>query len=219
MTSICLFFVLYYTDDFFVYFFWFFFFFFFWSDRHSSLAGKNWNSKGKKKEKNGLTKEKNDVRCTGRESNPGLPRGRREFYHWTTSAHLRKPMKIVNFKHKKIQTRLKYFFCLALLVFYSVKCPNTGSFRKPITQNSVVDFYWLDTWTSTWTVSIRHHQITHESIRCPMLPVWFTLFISPGKCCITVSYPYNLKRFLWYQTIILSLKPSWVPYLLGESRH
>ena len=24
--------------------------------------------------------------CTGRESNPGLPRGRREFYHWTTSA-------------------------------------------------------------------------------------------------------------------------------------
>ena len=25
--------------------------------------------------------------CTGRESNPGLPRGRREFYHWTTSAY------------------------------------------------------------------------------------------------------------------------------------
>ena len=24
--------------------------------------------------------------CTGRESNPNLPRGRREFYHWTTSA-------------------------------------------------------------------------------------------------------------------------------------
>ena len=130
-------------------------------------------------------------------------------------------MKIVRFKHKKIQTRLKYFTCLSSLVFYSVKCPNTGSFRKPLTQNSVVDFYWLDTWTTTWTVkiSIRHHQITHESIRCPTLPVWFTLFISPGKCCITVSYPYNWKRFLWYQTIILSLKPSWVPYLLGESRH
>ena len=28
--------------------------------------------------------------CTGRESNPGLPRGRREFYHWTTSACLEK---------------------------------------------------------------------------------------------------------------------------------
>ena len=25
-------------------------------------------------------------RCTDRESNPGLPRGRREFYHWTISA-------------------------------------------------------------------------------------------------------------------------------------
>lgn len=24
--------------------------------------------------------------CIGRESNPGLPRGRREFYHWTTNA-------------------------------------------------------------------------------------------------------------------------------------
>ena len=24
--------------------------------------------------------------CIGRESNPGLPRGRREFYHWTTDA-------------------------------------------------------------------------------------------------------------------------------------
>ena len=29
--------------------------------------------------------------CTGRESNPGLPRGRREFYHWTTSACLNTP--------------------------------------------------------------------------------------------------------------------------------
>ena len=26
------------------------------------------------------------LQCTSRESNPGLPRGRREFYHWTTSA-------------------------------------------------------------------------------------------------------------------------------------
>ena len=25
--------------------------------------------------------------CIGRESNPGLPRGRREFYHWTTDAY------------------------------------------------------------------------------------------------------------------------------------
>ncbi len=25
-------------------------------------------------------------KCTGRESNPGRPRGRRAFYHWTTSA-------------------------------------------------------------------------------------------------------------------------------------
>ena len=24
--------------------------------------------------------------CIGGESNPGLPRGRREFYHWTTNA-------------------------------------------------------------------------------------------------------------------------------------
>ena len=27
-----------------------------------------------------------ETRCIGRESNPGLPRGRREFYHWTTNA-------------------------------------------------------------------------------------------------------------------------------------
>lgn len=26
--------------------------------------------------------------CIGRESNPGRPRGRRAFYHWTTDAHL-----------------------------------------------------------------------------------------------------------------------------------
>ena len=27
------------------------------------------------------------VKCIGRESNPGRPRGRRAFYHWTTDAH------------------------------------------------------------------------------------------------------------------------------------
>ena len=31
-------------------------------------------------------KRKEEKECIGRESNPGLPRGRREFYHWTTSA-------------------------------------------------------------------------------------------------------------------------------------
>ena len=118
-SSICLFFVLYYINDFFVC----FFFFFGW-DCHSPLEGKNWNTKGKKKKK----PKKKVVSCTGRESNPGLPRGRREFYHWTTSAQLTFTLKIVRFKHKKIQTRLKYFTCLALLVFHSVKCPNTSSF-------------------------------------------------------------------------------------------
>ena len=26
--------------------------------------------------------------CIGRESNPGRPRGRRAFYHWTTDAYI-----------------------------------------------------------------------------------------------------------------------------------
>ena len=30
--------------------------------------------------------------CIGRESNPGLPRGRREFYHWTTNAIYNMPV-------------------------------------------------------------------------------------------------------------------------------
>ncbi len=30
-------------------------------------------------------------KCTSRESNPGRPRGRRAFYHWTTSAHIDMP--------------------------------------------------------------------------------------------------------------------------------
>ena len=30
--------------------------------------------------------KRKEIECTGRETNPGLPRGRREFYHWTTSA-------------------------------------------------------------------------------------------------------------------------------------
>ena len=196
-------------------------FFFFWSDRHSPLAGKNWNTKEKKKKKL-FNQRKNDISCTGRESNPGLPRGRREFYHWTTSAQLTFVVKIVRFKHKKNTNTFKIFHLFGIISIPLGKMPkHRFFFRKPLTQNSVVDFHWLDTWTTTWRVkiSIRHHQTTLESIRCPTLPVWFTLFISPGKCCITVSYPYNLKRFLWYQTIILSLKPSWVPYLLGESRH
>ena len=29
-----------------------------------------------------------EKQCIDRESNPGLPRGRREFYHWTINASL-----------------------------------------------------------------------------------------------------------------------------------
>ena len=41
------------------------------------------------KKKNGVETENGEKKssaCIGRELNPGLPRGRREFYHWTTNA-------------------------------------------------------------------------------------------------------------------------------------
>ena len=47
---------------------------------NSSLSMPLWNCSITSKE---FTQR---VPCIGRESNPGLPRGRREFYHWTTNA-------------------------------------------------------------------------------------------------------------------------------------
>ena len=49
--------------------------------RHCTDRGKNEEENHKRGRKK---KEKKS--CTDRESNPGLPRGRREFYHWTISA-------------------------------------------------------------------------------------------------------------------------------------
>ena len=36
--------------------------------------------------KNSGIRKKENKNCIGRETNPGHPRGRREFYHWTTDA-------------------------------------------------------------------------------------------------------------------------------------
>ena len=47
-------------------------------------------------------KRKEEKECTGRESNPGLPRGRREFYHWTTSALHSQLLNKLNFNHVDI---------------------------------------------------------------------------------------------------------------------
>ena len=35
-----------------------------------------------------IQKKKKKGQCIGRESNPGRPRGRRAFYHWTTDADI-----------------------------------------------------------------------------------------------------------------------------------
>ncbi len=57
------------------------------------------------------------IPCIGRELNPGLPRGRREFYHWTTDAYikwLQIPLKMIWFKGR-------------YLVFFSLICSHHAS--------------------------------------------------------------------------------------------
>ena len=58
-------------------------------------------------------------KCTGRESNPGLPRGRREFYHWTTSAILNICRWLSN--STKVTTSSEVFFISYFLFSVSMK--------------------------------------------------------------------------------------------------
>ena len=85
--------------------------------------------------------------CTGRESNPGLPRGRREFYHWTTSAS--RDIKIFIYLIQMFNLALAFRFRiysnyqLRILSTYQKECFKKLDFHSGTSQNVHLRFFAL----------------------------------------------------------------------------